>query len=115
MMWDSVLRCWLPKQVRRKRAQLRSQSHVLATDAISRLLPLHGRTKLLELIRDIYHRFHVLHCSSGVIWLVFHHALFRVTVGRQTHTGTVLMRLFLVMQSHLSFYLEKHLTRVFQY
>ena len=39
----------------------------MATDAISRLLPLHGRTKLLELIRDIYHRFHVLHCSSGVM------------------------------------------------
>jgi hypothetical protein len=36
------------------------------SDAICRLLPHHGRTKLLQLIRDIYHRFHVLHCCAGM-------------------------------------------------
>ena len=41
------------------------RTHYLA-DAVCRLLPLHGRTKLLQLVRDIYHRFHVLHCSAGV-------------------------------------------------
>ena len=35
------------------------------SDSICRLLPQHGRAKLLQLVKDVYHRFHVLHCSSG--------------------------------------------------
>ncbi len=35
------------------------------SDVICRLLPQHGRSKLLQLIKDVYHRFHVLHCGAG--------------------------------------------------
>ncbi len=45
-------------------------SSVRLSDAICRLLPQHGRTKLLQLIRDIYHRFHVLHCCAGMRLIV---------------------------------------------